>query len=76
MHLKASQRRESQAILQAWLRRIHQQGAHPPGGHVLVRLNELGAPQKDLFATVGLPMPTTAEVPAPAPAGGFPTAGA
>ena len=73
MRLKASEREESPATLLAQLRRIHQQTAQTPEGHVLRGLTEMGAPQKDLFAAVGLPMPTPAEV--LAPAGGPPPAG-
>ena len=73
MRLKASQREESPATLLAQLRRIHQQTAQTPEGHVLRGLTEMGAPQKDLFAAVGLPMPTPAQV--LAPAGGSPPAG-
>ncbi len=73
MRLKASQREESPATVLAQLRRIQQQTAQTPQGHVLRGLTELGAPQKDLFATVGLPMPTWAEV--LAPTGGSLTAG-
>ncbi len=73
MRLKASQREESPATLLARLRRIHHQTAQTPNGHVLRGLTELGAPQKDLFAAVALPMPTPAEM--CAPAGDSPTAG-
>ena len=73
MRLKASQREESPATLLAQLRRIHHQTAQTPEGHVLRGLTELGTPQKELFAAVGLPMPTPAEVLAPAE--GSPTAG-
>ena len=62
MRLKASQREESPATLLAQLRRIHHQTAQTPDGHVLRGLTELGSPQKDLFAAVGLPIPTPAEV--------------
>lgn len=73
MRLKASQREESPATLLAQLRRIHHQTAQMPEGHVLRGLTELGAIQKDLFAAVGLPMPTPAEV--LAPEGGQSTSG-
>ncbi len=73
MRLKASQRQESPATLLAQLRRIHHQTAQTPEGHVLRGLTELGAPQKDLFAAVGLPLPTPADV--AAPPGGLSTAG-
>ena len=72
MRLKASQRDESPATLLAQLRRIHHQTAQTPDGHVLRGLTEMGAAQKDLFAAVGLPMPTPAEV--LAPTGGSSTA--
>lgn len=73
MRLKASQRQESPATLLAQLRRIHHQTAQTPEGHVLRGLTELGAPQKNLFAAVGLPLPTPADV--AAPPGGLSTAG-
>jgi len=73
MRLKASQREESPATLLAQLRRIHHQTAQTPEGHVLRGLTELGAPQKDLFAAVGLPLPTPTEV--LVPTGGSSTAG-
>lgn len=72
MRLKASQREESPATLLAQLRRVHHQTAQTPDGHVLRGLTELGVAQKDLFAAVGLPMPTPAEL--LAPAGELPTA--
>jgi hypothetical protein len=72
MRLKASQREESPATLLAQLRRVHHQTAQTPDGHVLRGLTELGVAQKDLFAAVGLPMPTPAEV--LAPTGDLPTA--
>lgn len=72
MRLKASQRDESPATLLAQLRRIHHQTAQTPDGHVLRGLTELGGRQRDLFAAVGLPLPTPAEV--PAPPGGLSTA--
>ena len=72
MRLKASQREESPATLLAQLRRVHHQTAQTPDGHVLRGLTELGAAQKELFAAVGLPTPTPAEV--LAPAGDLPTA--
>lgn len=72
MRLKASQREESPATLLAQLRRIHHQTVQTPDGLVLRGLTELGAPQKEMFTAVGLPMPTPAEV--LAPAGGSPTA--
>lgn len=72
MRLKASQREESPATLLAQLRRVHHQTAQTPEGHVLRGLTELGAAQKELFAAVGLPTPTPAEV--LAPAGDLPTA--
>ena len=72
MRLKASQREESPATLLAQLRRIHHQTVQTPDGLVLRGLTELGAPQKEMFTAVGLPMPTPAEV--LAPEGGSPTA--
>ena len=66
MRLKASQREESPATLLAQLRRIHHQTVQTPEGHVLHGLTELGTPQKDLFAAVGLPPPTPAEMLNPA----------
>jgi len=72
MRLKASQREESPATLLAQLRRVHHQTAQTPDGHVLRGLTELGVAQKDLFAAVGLPMPTPAEL--LALAGELPTA--
>jgi len=72
MRLKASQREESPATLLAQLRRVHHQTAQTPDGHVLRGLTELGVVQKELFAAVGLPTPTPAEV--LAPAGDLPTA--
>jgi len=72
MRLKASQREESPATLLAQLRRVHHQTAQTPDGHVLRGLTELGVVQKELFAAVGLPTLTPAEV--LAPAGDLPTA--
>ena len=71
MRLKAGQRQESPATLLAQLRRIHHQTAQTPQGHVLRGLTELGAGQRELFAALGLPMPTPAQV--ASPAGGSPT---
>ena len=66
IRLKANQREESPATLLAQLRRVHHQTAQTPEGHVLRGLTELGAVQKELFAAVGLPTPTPAELLAPA----------
>lgn len=71
MRLRASQREESPATLRAQLRRIHHQTAQTPDGHVLHGLTELGPAQHELFAAVGLPLPTPAQV--TATAGASPT---
>jgi hypothetical protein len=42
------------------LRRIHQQTAQTPDGQWLRGLTEFGAAQRELFAAVGLPVPTPA----------------
>ena len=68
----ANQREESPATLLAQVRRIHHQTVQTPDGHMLRGLTELGAPRKEMFTAVGLPMPTPAEV--LAPEGGSPTA--
>jgi len=60
MRLKASDRQESPARLLEQLRRIHQQTAQTPDGQWLRGLTELGAAQRELFAAVGLPVPTPA----------------
>jgi hypothetical protein len=58
MRLKASNRQESPARLLEQLRRIQHQTAQTADGQLLRGLTELGPAQKDLFAAIGLPMPT------------------
>ena len=66
MRLKASNRQESPARLLEQLRRIQHQTAQTGDGQLLRGLSELGVEQKDLFAAIGLPLPTPAEVRPPA----------
>jgi len=59
MRLKASNRQESPARLLEQLRRIQHQTAQTGGdGQLLRGLTEMGAVQKELFAAIGLPLPT------------------
>ena len=58
MRLKASNRQESPARLLEQLRRIQHQTAQTGDGQVLRGLSELRAAQKELFAAIGLPVPT------------------
>ncbi len=58
MRLKASHRPESPARLLEQLRRIQHQTAQTGDGQKLRGLTELGAAQKELFAALGLPVPT------------------
>ena len=71
MRLKASNRQESPARLLEQLRRIQHQTAQTADGQLLRGLTELGAAQKELFAAIGLPMPTPDGV-APASQEAFP----
>ena len=73
MRLKASNRQESPARLLEQLRRIQHQTAQTADGQLLRGLTELGSAQKDLFAAIGLPMPTPDGV-APASPQAFPAA--
>jgi hypothetical protein len=66
MRLKASNRQESPARLLEQLRRIQHQTAQTGDGQLLRGLTELGVEQKDLFAAIGLPLPTPVEVKSPA----------
>ena len=72
MRLKASNRMESPGRLLDQLRRVQQQTARTPDGQTLRGLTELGAQQKDLFAALGVALPTPTEITAtnqkPAPA--------
>jgi hypothetical protein len=58
MRLRASHRPESPARLLEQLRRIQHQTAQTGDGQKLRGLTELGAAQKELFAAIGLPLPT------------------
>lgn len=58
MRLNASNRQESPAWLLKQFRRIQHQAAHTGDGQLLRGLTELGAAQKELFAAIGLPLPT------------------
>ena len=58
MRLKANNRQESPARLLEQLRRIQHQTAQTGDGQLLRGLTELGAAQKELFAAIGLPVPT------------------
>ena len=58
MRLKASNRQESPGRLLEQLRRIQHQTAQTGDGQLLRGLTELGAAQKELFAAIGLPIPT------------------
>jgi hypothetical protein len=56
--LKSSSRLESPARLLEQLPRIQHQAAQTGDGQLLRWLIELSAAQKELFAAIGLPMPT------------------
>ena len=58
MRLKANNRQEPPARLLEQLRRIQHQTAQTGDGQLLRGLTELGAAQKELFAAIGLPVPT------------------
>lgn len=62
MRLKASQRPESPARLLEQLRRVQQQSARTADGQMLRGLSELGGLQKDLFAALGVALPSPAEI--------------
>jgi len=62
MRLKASNRQESPGRLLEQLRRIQHQTAQTGDGQLLRGLTELGPVQKELFAAIGLPLPTPVEV--------------
>lgn len=62
MRLKASQRPESPARLLEQLRRIQQQTARTADGQLLRGLTELGGSQKDLFAALGVAIPSPTEI--------------
>ena len=62
MRLKASQRPESPARLLEQLRRVQQQTAKTADGQMLRGLTELGGQQKDLFAALGVTLPSPTEI--------------
>jgi transposase len=62
MRLKASQRPESPARLLEQLRRVQQQAVRTADGQMLRGLTELGGQQKDLFATLGVALPSPTEI--------------
>ena len=62
MRLKASGRPESPARLIEQLRRVQEQTARTPDGQILRGLSEMGAAQKDLFAALGVAVPSPAEI--------------
>jgi hypothetical protein len=62
MRLKASQRPESPARLLEQLRRIQQQTARTADGQMLHGLTELGGQHKDLFAALGVALPSPTEI--------------
>ena len=62
MRLRASRRAESPGRLLEQLRRIQHQTAQTSDGQLLRGLSELGTQQKELFAAIGLPVPTPAGV--------------
>ena len=62
MRLKASQRSESPARLLEQLHRIQHQTARTADGQLLHGLTELGGLQKDLFAALGLAIPSPTEI--------------
>ena len=66
MRLKQERRTESRARLLEQLRRVHQQSASTPGGHVVHGVTKLAAEQKDLFAAIGVPNPKPQELAEPA----------
>jgi uncharacterized membrane protein len=66
MRLKQARRAESPVRLLEQLRRVHQQTAATPGGHVVHGVTKLAAEQKDLFAAIGVPTPKPQELAEPA----------
>jgi hypothetical protein len=58
MRLKASNRQESPGRLLEQLRRIQHQTAQTGDGQLLRGLTDMGVEQKELFAAIGLPLPT------------------
>jgi hypothetical protein len=66
MRLKQARRAESPVRLLEQLRRVHQQTAATPGGHVVHGVTKLAAEQRDLFAAIGVPTPKPQELAEPA----------
>ena len=66
MRLKQEGRAESPVRLLEQLRRVHQQSAATPGGHVVHGVTKLAAEQKALFAAIGVPTPKPQELAEPA----------
>lgn len=66
MRLKQARRAESPVRLLEQLRRVHQQTAATPGGHVVHGVTKLAAEQKDLFAAIGVPTPKPQDLAEPA----------
>jgi Transposase DDE domain len=62
MRLKASRREESPTRLLEQLRRVQRQTARTTEGHLLRGITELGSLHKDLFAALGVAVPTPAEI--------------
>ncbi len=62
MRLKARQRAESPGRLLEQLRRVQSQTARTADGQLLSGLTELGGLQKDLFAALGVAVPTPNEI--------------
>jgi hypothetical protein len=62
MRLKDGQRPESPGRLLEQLRRVQRQTARTADGHMLSGLTELGGLQKDLFAALGVALPSPAEI--------------
>ena len=65
MRLRAAARPESPMRLLEQLRRIQHQTVQTADGQRLHGLTELGAQQRELFAAVGLPAPTPAQIATP-----------
>jgi len=66
MRLKQEGRAESPVRLLEQLRRVHQQSAATPGGHVVHGVTKPAAEQKALFAAIGVPNPKPQELAEPA----------
>jgi hypothetical protein len=66
MRLKQAKRAESPIRLLEQLRRVHQQAAATPDGQVISGVTKMAASQKELFAAIGVCLPSPQELAEPA----------